>query len=100
MICDEVIWLISEDPSAHGAFDKPRETTRMCYCRVESVTRSEYYKAKEHNAEPLFVFVLSEFADYCGEKIVLFRGERYRVIRSFTKNNAVQLTVGKVTADA
>lgn len=114
MICDDVIYLISEDPAAHGAFDKPDETRKMCYCRINSVTRSEFYTAREHGIEPLFTFSLSEYADYNGEKIVEYNGKRYRVIRSYVGgssynsrrgysdigNHSVELTVGEVTADA
>ena len=115
MICDDVIYLISEDPAAHGAFDKPTETKKLCYCRINSVTRSEFYTAREHGLEPLFVFVLSEYADYNGEKIIEYNNKRYRVIRSYVSgspnngnrrgyndawNHSVELTVGEVTADA
>ena len=100
MICDDVICLIAEDPAAHGVFDTATEQGKLCYVRVESVTRSEFYRAKENGLEPTFVFVLSEYADYCGEKIVLYKGKRYRVIRTYVSNHSVELTVGEVTADA
>lgn len=100
MICDDVICLISEDPAAHGVFDSTTEKGKMCYVRVESVSRTEFYRAKENGLEPIFVFVLSEYADYCGEKIVFYKGKRYRVIRTYVQNHAVELTVGEVTADA
>lgn len=99
MICDDVIYLVSENPAAHGVFDFPMETDKMCYCRVESVTRSEFYKARENGIQPLYMFVLSEYADYNGEKVVLYKGKRYRVIRSYVKNHTVELTVGEATAD-
>lgn len=112
MICDDVIYLISEDPVAHGVFDKPTEVKTKCYCRVNSVTRSEFYRARENGSEPVFVFVLSEYADYNGEKIVEYRDKRYRVIRTYVGasndrrkdsdigHHSIELTVGEVTADA
>lgn len=100
MICDDVIYLISETPAAHGVFTQSTETQKMCYCRVDSVTRSEFYKARENGIQPIYLFVLSEYADYNGEKIVIYNGTRYRVIRSYVKNHAVELTVGEATADA
>ena len=99
MICDDVIYLVSEDPVAHGVFAPRSETRKMCYCRVNSVTRSEFYKARENGTQPVYVFVLSEYADYNGEKIVVFKDKRYRVIRSYVKDHAVELTVGEATAD-
>lgn len=112
MICDDVIYLISENPVAHGVFDGSTETKTMCYCRVNSVTRSEFYRARENGLEPLYTLVLSEYADYNGEKILEYNGKRYRVIRSYVgasgdrRNNSefghhsIELTVGEVTADA
>lgn len=100
MICDEVISLIREDPKEHGVFDAPTETQYQCYCQVNSVTRSEYYRAKENGIEPQFVFTLAEYADYNGEKIVVYKGKRYRVIRVYVINHSVELTVGEATADA
>ena len=113
MICDDVIYLISENPAAHGVFDGSTETKTMCYCRVNSVTRSEFYKAREYGSQPVFSFVLSEYADYNGEKIVEYKDKRYRVIRSYVGvsganrraysdigTHSVELTVGEVNADA
>ena len=112
MICDDVIYLISENPEAHGVFASTTETKKQCYCRVESVSRSEFYRARENGIEPELVFVLSEYADYNGEKIVEHNGKRYRVIRTYVAgsqqyrrsynevgNRSIELTVGEITAD-
>ncbi len=100
MICDDVIILVREDPQGHGVFDDPQETQYSCYCQVNSVTRSEFYRAKENGIEPQFVFTLSEHADYNGEKIVIYKEKRYRVIRSYVTKHSVELTVGEATTDA
>lgn len=100
MICDDVIYLVREDPKAHGIFDKPQEVLIECFCRVSSVTRQEFYRARENGLSPQFVFILSEYADYKGEKIVVYRNHRYRVIRSYVQNHAVELTVEEATVDA
>ena len=100
MICDDVIYLVSENPAAHGVFENTTETEKMCYCRVNSVTRNEFYKARENGIQPVYAFVLSEYADYNGEKIVIYKNKRYRVTRSYVKNHAVELTVEEATADA
>ena len=100
MICDSVIYLVNEKPAAHGIFDKPQETLSMAFCQVESVTRSEFWRAKDHGLEPELVFSLSEFADYGGQKVLLYGGERYRVLRSYVTGHAVELTAAKISADA
>lgn len=100
MIRDDVLYLVTESPTGHGVFDDPEEVLTLCYCRVESVTRNEYYRAMSNGIEPQLVFVLSEYADYNGQKIVIYNNKRYRVIRTYVSDNSIELTVGTVTADA
>lgn len=100
MICDDVLVLIGETPEAHGVFDKPTETRTTVFCRVQSVSRSEYWKAKANGVEPEFVFVLSDHLDYNGEKICEFRETRYRIVRSYVTQNEIELTVEEATVDA
>ena len=99
MVRDDVIYLVNGNPQDHGVFNKPEETKTMCYCRVQSVTRQEYYRALENNIEPVYVFILSEYADYDGQKIVIYNEKRYRVIRTYVTENEIELTVGVATAD-
>lgn len=100
MICDDVCTLIQEDPAAHGIFDPAAETETQVFCTVQSVGRYEFFRALENGIEPRWVLRLTEFADYHGEKIVLFRGDRYRVIRTYVDSQAIELTIGEVKADA
>lgn len=100
MIRDDVLYLIDEAPAAHGIFDKPQETQTMVYCQVRSVSRSEFWRAFENGIEPELVFVLSEYADYQGQKVLLYNGKRYRVVRTYVTQHAVELTAAPATADA
>ena len=100
MICDDVCYLIAENPQAHGVFDKPQEPEIPVFCQVLSVSRSEYWHALQNGIEPSFVLRFSEYADYHGEKLLQFRGKRWRVIRTYVTDHAVELTIGEVTADA
>ena len=100
MLRDDAIMLVREVPRAHRVFDKPEEITTEVFCRVQSVARSEFWRAKENGLEPDILFTLSEYADYHDEKIVLYRGKRYRVLRTYVKNHAIELECGEVTADA
>ena len=100
MIRDDVIYLVSESPAAHGIFDKPQETLTTAFCQVKSVTRSEFWRAHENGLEPSLVFVLSEYADYEGQKVLIYDGRRYRVLRSYVTGHAVELTAAEILADA
>lgn len=100
MICEDVVILVSEKPEAHGVFDKPTEEQKECFCQVKSVARSEFWKAKENGIEPQIIFTLSEYVDYNDEKIVIYRGKRYRVLRTYVTEHAIELECGEVKADA
>lgn len=100
MLRDDVVTLIKEVPKAHGIFDKPEELEKEVFCKVTSISRSEFWRAKNNGAEPVFLFILSEYADYHDEKIVLYHGKRYRVLRSYVSEHNIELEVGEVTVDA
>lgn len=99
MINCDVIYLISEDPAAHGIFDPPAETARMVFCEVRSVSRYEFWRAKENGATPTFVFRLSDRLEYQGEKILTYQGERYRVVRTYVDGYAIEITAEPATID-
>ena len=50
----------------------PTATERQVLCRNESVTRSEFYQAAQVGMHPEYVFVLSHFMDYEGEKFIKY----------------------------
>lgn len=95
-----VLSLISESPEAHGIFDTPRETERVVFCTIRSVGYNEYYRALEYDLHPTLVFTLADYAEYQGEKIAVFEGTRYRVIRTYETGGAIELTCEEVTVDA
>jgi transposase len=100
MMFRDVITLVSESPAAHGVLDDITETQKQVYCSVRSVGMSEAYQAMSNGLHPQFVFVLSDYADYGGEKVVIYNGIRYRVIRTYRQNQGLEMTVEEVTIDA
>lgn len=92
MIRAAVLQLIAEAPEARGVFDDATETARQVFCDVRSVTRAEFYRAKEIGVEPTFIFVLSNFAEYNGEKIAVYEGARYRIVRTYVNGESIELT--------
>lgn len=95
----DVLYLVEEDPAAHGIFDTPTETAKMVYCTVRSVGMSEYYQALAHGLQPTMVFILADAADYNGEKVCLYHDKRYRIIRTYTTGGRIELTVEEGTVD-
>lgn len=100
MLFRDVISLISENPAAHGVFDTITETSRQVFCSVRSVGMTEAYTALSNGLNPQFVFVLSDYADYQGEKICSYNGTRYRIVRTYRNNQQIELTVEEATHDA
>lgn len=100
MIFRDVINLIAEYPAAHGAFESITETSRQVFCSVRSVGMTEAYTALSNGLHPSFVFTLSDYADYNGEKICEYNGVRYRIVRTYRQNQGIELTVEEVTHDA
>lgn len=116
MICDDVITLVSETPGDHGVFDTYTESKRTVFCQVRSVSQSEWWSAKSNGLHPEFVFRISDKADYENEKICIYNGVRYRVVRANivvsipnstrgidsypTDSQMVDLTVERITVDA
>ena len=99
MIRDDVLYLISENPEAHGIFSPPTETQRMVYCQVESVSRYEFWRGKENGLTPEIAFRLSDWREYQDEKICMWNGKRYRIIRNYVDGYAIELICGAATID-
>lgn len=93
MMRADVIELITENASAHGVHDTVTETSRQVYCTVRSVTRSEFYNALNAGVQPEWIFVLALAEDYQGERVVRYRGQKLRVIRTYvTADDGIEIT--------
>ena len=99
MMFRDVLTLIGEQPKAHGVTDVYEAKERTVYCTVRSVGMNEAYQALANGLQPQFVFSLSEYADYEGEKQCVYHGVRYRIIRTYRKNQGIELTVEEVSVD-
>lgn len=104
MIRADVIYLLSENPGSHGVFDTPTYTERIVYCTVRSVGMTEFYRAHEQGLEPSIVFVLTDAADYEGERLIRWGDVYYKVIRTYVDGLAIEITCEEaeayVTTDA
>lgn len=68
---DDVIKLISTTYEA-DEYGNPVavERKRKVFCAVSSVGRSEFYQAAQSDMHPEYIFTISHFKDYRGEKFV------------------------------
>ena len=69
------------------------EVERRTYCEVASITMNEFYKAREQKIGVKYCVKINVF-DYRAEKHVRFRGNKYKVIRTFTKGDMLELYLG------
>lgn len=94
MVRADVITLITENRTGHGVHETVSDTEREVMCTVESVQRSEYYNALNAGVTPEYVFKLALADDYQNERLVKFRGQRFRVIRTYlTDDDGIEITV-------
>ena len=83
---DGVIKLIKLETTADElGYPTTTETSRETFCRVESVTRSEYFNAGKAGIVPEHVFSINA-AEYEGESGVEYNGERFRIYRTYRNN--------------
>lgn len=69
------------------------ETTKKVFCQVDSVTQSEFFEAGRNGLNPEFRFTVF-FGDYSNEPIVIYKGNRYAVYRTYlTRNDRLELYV-------
>ena len=100
MIRATTIQLLRESPAAHGIFDAPIESPEEVFAEVMTASQNEYYKALSNGLEVELVFRLTDYADYHGEKVLLYGGNRFRVIRTYIENEAIYIVTGRATTDA
>ena len=99
MIRADVIELIKENPTSHGAFDAPAELLREVMCTVASIGMTEMYTAMSQGLNPQYRFTLALAEDYGNERQLVYHGERYRIIRTYINGDGIELTCERVTGD-
>lgn len=89
------VFLVEKSPEACGVGMTQNETIRKRNCQVKSVGQTETYQAKAAGLNPEVKIKLFYEGDYHGEQEVIFRGERWDVVRTFVneKENGIELTL-------
>ena len=86
-MCDDVIYLISTTYAPDDLGNQVATTTRTKrYCRVDSVTRSEFYAAGNAGLHPAYKFIFSRH-EYNNEKLVEYGGVIYQIYRTYRKDD-------------
>lgn len=90
---DDVIQLVTETKAqdAYGVWNEV-ETLRQVFCRVSSVTASEFFEAGRNGLNPEYQFIV--FADdYNGEDTIVYKNKRYGIYRTFLSGDYIELYV-------
>lgn len=79
-----IIYLIAVTNRADEyGIEKPTEgEPRAVMCQVESVTRAEFFDGGRNGLNPEYVFRMF-FADYDGERLLIYNGNRFSVYRTY-----------------
>lgn len=74
-------------------------TPREVFVKPRSVYASDFYEAARSGLQPSVVLVLSNPEDYQGERVVMYNGNQYTVIRVFQRpeRDEVELTLEERT---
>ena len=95
MIRATTITLLTE--TAHGVFETNTPVRREVFAEVKSVKMNEFYTALNDGIQPEYIFTLTDYADYNGEKTIIYDGTYYDVVRTYTPVNGqtIDITVMK-----
>ena len=94
------VTLIGDVPQAHGVHELPAVTRREVFCPVKSASRAEGYEAMSQGLRPEKVLILSDEAEYQGEKRCIFEGVAWRIIRTYTRRDwGVELVIERAETD-
>lgn len=98
MTRSDVIYLVTETPGGHGAFDKVSREERMVYCRVKSVTSADFWRAYENGVSLSLVFVLADRSEYQGERLVRHGDRYFQIVRTYDTGKGFELTCKEADA--
>lgn len=90
----DVITLVASTKSqnAYGVWVESK-TTRDVFCQVNSVTGAEFFEGGRNGLNPEFRMTMF-FADYNGERELLYKDKRYSVYRTYQgRNDTIELYV-------
>jgi SPP1 family predicted phage head-tail adaptor len=97
-VYNSVIKLISETKvvDAYGDMSVVK-TERRVFAELKSIGQSEFYQAQAVGLKPEVKFLLPDYLEYNGEKVVRFQDfneeepQEYTVLRTYRNNNELEL---------
>lgn len=82
---NDVITLLKVESTRNEFGDIVQATRgRQVFCRIKSISQSEFYQASASGYKPSIKFQLSDCLEYQEEELAEYKGTMYRIIRTYT----------------
>lgn len=94
---EDIAYLVTEtyeDTDDEGNIIRQRNASHVL-CKIQSVTRREFYQAATQDITPEIEMIISHRIDYNGEKYVIYNDILYDVTRAYWENDKVSLTLSR-----
>ena len=87
----DILTLISQTitTDAYGN-EVVQETETSVFCEVNSISQNEFFAAADTELNPEYRFTVF-FADYNGEDVVKYNGQRYAIYRTYRTGDNLEL---------
>lgn len=95
---NNLLILVSRTLAADG-YTVIGETRREVFCRLASISQTEFYQAQATDLRPELKFILTDSLDYAGEYLCIFEDVWFRVIRTYRAGQGLEIVVQKATAE-
>lgn len=69
---------------------RPTETPREVFCRVRNVSRNEFFEGGRNGLNPEYQMRVF-FADYQGEAVAEYEGDRFSIYRTYRDGDYMEL---------
>lgn len=76
---------ITNTPNEFGGWEEASVLRRPVFCKIESVTRAEFFEAAKTGLKPEFRIVVFS-GDYNGETECIYNGKTYSIYRTYHGN--------------
>lgn len=63
------------------------------FCKLKSIGQSEFWQAQSAGFKPELKFILNDYRDYNDEKVVVYSGIEYTVLRTYRTGEQLELVV-------
>ena len=95
---NQIIKLVSETSKIDEYGDKLEDRTeRVTFAELKSIGQSEFYQAHSVGLKPELKFVLPDYLEYQGEKILKYKDlneteeQEYSIIRTYRNGNELEV---------